>query len=464
MSPHPGLIIRNGTVVAPGGAAVADVLVRGRRIEAVGGIPGGADLPVLDASGLVVLPGAIDPHVHFNDAFMGTVSVHDYAAGTRAAAFGGVTAVIDFSNQERGRSLGETLERKFREAEGRAFVDWSVHPVVVDPRPEVLDEIPGLVRRGAPTFKCYLTYRREGLKVEDADLRRVLIRLHDAGGTLLVHAEDDDVVEAGVAASLAAGRTAAVYHARSRPAEAEVRAIRRLVGLAGETGGRIFVVHLASAEGLDVISAARSAGLPLEAETCTHYLVFTEAMLERPDGIKWICSPPLRTAVDREALWRGVADGRLDLVSSDDAAYAWSAKLMGASRFDKCPNGIPGIEARLPLLYSEGVSRGRIGLERLAEVTAAAPARIFGLAPRKGAVVPGADADLVLLDPRARWTMGRETLHMAADWSAYEGLEVTGRIVKVFSRGELIVDGERFLARPGRGEFLARTPRDRSAA
>ena len=227
---------------------------------------------------------------------------------------------------------------------------------------------------------------------------------------------------------------------------------------ARETRGRIFIVHLASADGLAAISGARAAGVSIAAETCTHYLVFTEEMLELPDGIKWICSPPLRPAAVRDELWRGVADGRIALVSSDDAAYSWKAKLMGENRFDRCPNGIPGVEVRLPLLCSEGVSKGRITLERMVELVASEPARIFGLAPRKGALAPGADADIVLFDPKLRWTMGLNTLHMAADWSAYEGIEVTGRVVKVFSRGELIVDGERFLARKGRGLFVKRNP------
>jgi dihydropyrimidinase len=209
---------------------------------------------------------------------------------------------------------------------------------------------------------------------------------------------------------------------------------------------------------LEAAAVARAHGVDILAETCTHYLVFGEAMLERADGIKWICSPPLRDEATREALWRGAADGRIAVVSSDDAAYSWEAKLMGKDRFDLCPNGIPGLEVRLSLLYSEGVVKGRITLPRLVALTAAVPARVFGLAPAKGAVAPGADADLVLFDPSARWTMGLNSLHMAADWSAYEGIEVTGRVVKVFSRGELIVDGESFLGRPGRGRFLKRKP------
>jgi dihydropyrimidinase len=458
MSESVDFVVRGGIVVAPAGSAPADLLVGEGRIKAVGRVPDDAGLATVDASGLLVLPGAIDPHVHFDDSFMNTMSVHNYETGTRAAAFGGVTTVIDFSNQSAGGTLSETLEAKFRAAEGRAYVDWGVHPVITDPRPEVLDEIPGIVGRGAPTFKCYMTYRKEGLMVGDEGIRAVLARIEKAGGTLLVHAEDNDAVETGVSALIQAGRTAPIFHARSRPPGAETKAILRLIEAARATGGRVFIVHLASAEGLRAISAARAGGVPIEAETCTHYLVFTEEMLERPDGIKWICSPPLRSAAVRDELWRGVADGRIALVSSDDAAYSWRAKLLGEARFDKCPNGIPGVEVRLPILYSEGVSKRRITLERMVELVAAGPARVFGLAPRKGALAPGADADIVLFDPKARWRMGLETLHMAADWTAYDGIEITGRVVKVFARGELIVDGERFLARKGRGVFMKRSP------
>jgi dihydropyrimidinase len=212
----------------------------------------------------------------------------------------------------------------------------------------------------------------------------------------------------------------------------------------------------ARAGGLELVTAARAEGLDITAETCTHYLIFTEAELEREDGIKWICSPPLRDEETRSALWQAVADERIAMVSSDDAAYSWAAKLMGQDRFDRCPNGIPGIEPRYQILYSEGVARGRFSLPRFVEITAGTPARIFGLAPAKGSLTPGADADIVLLDPEERWVMGADTLHMATDWSAYEGIEITGRVKKVFSRGELIVDGETFLGAPGRGRFIPR--------
>lgn len=411
---------------------------------------------VVDASGLLVLPGAVDPHVHFNDEFMGTVSVHDYFAGTLAAAHGGVTTVVDFSNQEGEGSLLATVLRKKEEARGRALVDWSVHPVITSPTSKTLKSIPEVVKAGAPTIKCYTTYRSEGLMVGFADVKRVLEKLGRAGGMLMVHAEDNAMIERAIPALVRAGRTKPIYHARSRPPEVENKAIRRAIRAARETGGRLFIVHLASADGLGLIAGAQAQGLQVFAETCTHHLIFTEAMLKRDDGIKWVCSPPLRSEAIRKKLWAALAYGPIALVSSDDAAYSWEAKLLGRERFDRCPNGIPGVEVRVPLLYSEGVKKGQISLVRFVDLVAGAPARLFGLAPKKGSLTPGADADVVLFDPEEKWTMNRRTLHMATDWSAYEGIKVIGKVKKVFSRGELIIDGGRLQADKGRGRFVFR--------
>jgi len=456
MNPVRSTLIRNGLVVNEEGANRQDVLIRGENIEGLGpDIERQAD-SIVDADGLLLLPGAVDPHVHFNDDFMGTVSVHDYFTGTLAAAFGGVTSVIDFSNQAPDASLKNTLEAKFLEAEGKAVVDWGVHPVITRLSPEILEEIPLLVKRGAPTIKCYMTYRSEGLMMEEPELKQILARLKTANGMLMLHAEDNDIIETKVPRLIATGNTRAIFHARSRPTQTEDIAIRKAVRIARETGGRVFVVHLASSTGLDIIKRARAQGTDILCETCTHYLIFTDSMLERDDGIKWICSPPLRDESVRQALWSGLREGHISQVSSDDSAFSWEAKLLGRDRFDLCPNGIPGIEVRLPLLYSEGVAKDRISLSQWVSLVSTNPARFFGLFPQKGTIAPGSDADLVLFDPEEHWTMGLDTLHMATDWSAYEGIKVKGRVKKVFSRGELIVDGEECLAQKGRGRYLHR--------
>lgn len=449
-------LIRGGEVVTSKAVSRLDVLIEGERIKAVGPSAGAHADRVIDAGGLLVLPGAVDTHVHLNDVFMGTVSVHDYYTGTLGAAHGGVTSIIDFSNQVPGGTLAKTLDDKKQEAAGMAIVDWGVHPVITEPKDETLNEIPFVVENGAPTIKCYMTYREDGLLIEDEDLKRIACRLTAEGGMLMLHAEDNDMIEANVPRLIQEGKTASIYHARSKPQDVEVAAIRRIIDMARETKGRFFVVHLASDEGMELITAARSEGVDITAETCTHYLIFAEDMLERDDGIKWICSPALRPKAVQDRLWEGVRDGRIAQVTSDDAAYSWQAKLYGKDRFDKCPNGIPGVEPRLSMLYSEGVAKGRLTLPRLVELVATAPARLFGLAPQKGSLSVGADADIVLFNPEMRWTMGLDTLHMGADWSGYEGIEVTGKIEKVFSRGELIIDGEECLAEKGRGRYIHR--------
>jgi dihydropyrimidinase len=448
-------LIKNGTVVTDRSVSQANVLIEDEQITAVGTGDTPADI-VIDAHGLLVLPGAVDSHVHFNDVFMNTISVHDYYTGTLAAAYGGVTSVIDFSNQEKGKSLLSTLETKKQETAGLALVDWGVHPVITQPTDETLAEIPLVVNQGAPTIKCYMTYRAEGLLIENTDLKRILKALHSAGGMLMVHAEDNDINETEVPRMVSSGKTSPIYHAKSRPKEAENKAIYGCIDLVRETGGRLFVVHMATGDGVDMVKAAQAEGLNVFAETCTHYLIFTDKMLEREDGIKWICSPPLRDPGNQERLWEGLKEKTICMVTSDDAAYSWEAKLFGKNRFDLCPNGIPGIEPRLNLLYSDGVAKGRLSLSRWVEIVSTAPARYFGLLPQKGHLVPGADADVVLFDPEEEWVMGRDTLHMATDWSAYEGIKIKGKIKKVFSRGELIIDDNRCLAQKGRGKYIYR--------
>jgi len=415
-----------------------------------------ADFEV-NAEGLLVLPGAVDTHVHFNDEFMNTVSVHDYYTGTLAAAFGGVTSIIDFSNQSIGESLKNTIYKKKEEANGKAIIDWGVHPVITQPSAETLDEIPYIIEAGAPTIKCYMTYRSEGLMIEDSDLKIILKRIHDANGMLMLHAEDNNIIEKNIHTMIRSGKTSPIYHSKSRPPEAENNAIRRAINIARDTGGRLFIVHMSTDKGMEMVASAKAEGLDVFAETCTHYLVFTEKMLTREDGIKWICSPPLRDQSIQNQLWEGLKDGRISMVTSDDAAFSWKAKLFGEKRFDQCPNGIPGIGARFSVLFSEGVAKGRISLAKFVELISTAPANLFGLGKKKGYLASGYDADIVLFDPKREWKMNQQTLHMAADWSAYENMDITGKIMKVFSRGKLIIDGDRCLAEKGRGRYLHRT-------
>jgi len=449
-------LIKNGDVVQDGKVSKQDILIEREKISAVGDLSDITASKEYNARGLLVLPGGVDTHVHFNDEFMNTKSVHDYETGTLAAAFGGVTTVVDFSNQIPGKPLVYTLEKKQQEAEGRALVDWGVHPVITDASPEFLDEIPLLVEKGAPTLKCYMVYREEGLMMEEKDLKRIMERLKSARGMLMVHAEDNDIIEKNISSLIKQEKTEPIYHAKSRPPEAENKAIKKCIRLAEQTQSSLFIVHMSTGQGVQLVDQAQKKGIDVRAETCIHYLYFTESQLEREDGIKWICSPPLRNKSNQKKLWRGLRNKQISLVTTDDAAYSWDAKMMGSERFDKCPNGIPGIEVRLSLLYSEGVQKNRISLNRMVDLISTKPAEIFGMARQKGSLSPGADADIVLFDPKKKWTMGKHSLHMAADWSAYEDIEITGKIEKVFSRGELIVDGNQFLGQKGRGKYIKR--------
>ena len=449
-------LIRGGTVVLDQMVAKQDLLLRGEKIAAVGEL---GDYPadtIIDASGLLVLPGGVDTHVHFNDVFMNTISVHDYYSGTLAAVHGGTTSCIDFSNQAPGATLMSTIATKKQEAAGLALIDYGIHPVITQPTEATLDEIAQVVAAGAPTIKCYMTYRDEGLLIETPDLLRILARLRDAGGMLMVHAEDNDLAEASIPQFLESGRTSPIYHAESKPIAVENRAIERCIEMVAEVGGRLFIVHLTTAEGVAMVGAARGAGLDVLAETCTHYLIYTDEMLRRPDGIKWICSPPLRDERAQAALWQGLKDGRLVQVTSDDAAYSWEATQYGQDRFDLCPNGMPGIEPRFMLLYSAGVAGGRISLPRFVELVAANPAHIYGMTS-KGSLHPGKDADIVLLDPNVEWVMGQANSHSSNDWHAYEGQRITGRITRVLSRGATVIRDGQLVADRGRGRYIHRT-------
>ncbi|HMQ33173.1 MAG TPA: dihydropyrimidinase [Chloroflexaceae bacterium] len=460
-------VIRGGTVVTAGDTFAADVLVEGEQIVAVGrGLSGET---TIDAAGAYVIPGGIDVHTHLDMPFGGTVSSDDFFTGHRAAAFGGTTMHIDFAIQPKGATLRETLDLWHGRAAGKAALDYGFHVAITDLPEGVLEEMPRCVEYGATSMKLFMAYKG-ALQVDDTTLFRAMQQAARHQLLIMVHAENGDAIDVLVRQAVEAGNLAPKYHALTRPPELEAEATARAVRLAEVAGAPLYVVHLTNAGALEAVRRSRGRGRAgqIFAETCTQYLFFTKDDLDREgfEGAKWVCSPPFREKHDQEALWKAVADNSLQVVSTDHCPF-WFAggadgrpagKELGRASFAQIPNGCPGIEERLMLLYTHGVRAGRLGLNRWVELTSTNPAKLFGCYPQKGAVAPGADADLVIWDPEARRTLSAATQHQRTDYTLYEGWEVVGAPRTVLSRGRVVVDGDRWLGEAGSGRFVHRRP------
>ncbi|HEY3449308.1 MAG TPA: dihydropyrimidinase [Myxococcales bacterium] len=457
-------LIQGGTVATGSDLFVADVLLEGESVAAVG-----VDLSKLgpfdrtvDARGKYVLPGGVDPHVHLQLTMgNGMVSSDDFETGTRAAAFGGTTTVIDFAAQPKGGSLAAGLEQRHQEAQGKAVVDYGFHLTVRSATKEALAELDSMIaREGVSSFKLFTAY--PGFyQLDDGSLLRVLQRTRENGGLVCVHAENGPAIEVLVEQALARGETAPRFHALTRPARLEGEATSRCIALAEVAGAPLYVVHLTARESLEPVREARLRGQTVWAETCPQYLLLSQRDIEAPgqEGAKVVFSPPVRAPGNEEHLWRGLALGDLATVGTDHCPFLFKGQKDQAARFTEIPNGLPGIETRLLILWEEGVRKGRFDVNRFVQLVSTEPAKIFGLYPKKGALVPGADADVVVWDPERRQSLSAAALHMRTDYSPYEGRTVKGAPAMVFGRGELIVDDGRWLGRPGRGRFLKRGTR-----
>ncbi len=450
-------LIQNGVIVTPANTFKADVLVADGVIQAIGAqlSEKSADVRTIDASGKYLLPGAIDVHTHMALPFGGTVSSDDFADGTAAAAFGGVTTIIDFAIQAKGDSLAQTVSKRRAQADGMVYIDYGLHVCITDFTPAALEEMVDIIKAGCPTFKLFMVY--PDWAADDYTLFNAIKKASKNNGRVGVHAESLNLLTRNVTELLAAGHIEPKYHEVSRPDDVEAEAVARAIMWAQEGEGELYVVHLSSAKGLEKIRQAQRQGYPIMCETCPQYLVLTKEKYLEPDfgGAKYVMSPPLRSDADREALWKGLAAGEIRVVGSDHCPFSMDQKKMGIAGFDKIPNGAPGVETTLMLLHSEGVLKGRITLEKMVEVTSQNPAKIFGLG-RKGAIEVGKDADLVVFDPKLRLRLSTTTLHTKNDYSPYEGLEVTGAPVLTMSRGAIVCEDGKLTGAKGAGRFVER--------
>jgi len=455
-------LVRGGTVATATDLYKGDVLIEDGKISAIASsLPDSAADKVLDASGKSVLPGGIDVHPHLEMPFGGTTSADDFESGTIAAAHGGTTSIIDFAIQYKGQTLRQGWEAWMKKAERKAAIDYGFHLIITDLPVSVEKEMDAMVAEGVTSFKLFMAYRGV-LMLDDGSIFRALCRTGENGGTVCMHAENGDVIDVLVRRALAEGRTDPKYHALTRPPRAEAEATFRAICMAEMAGVPIYIVHLSAAEALEKVTEARDRGLPAYAETCPQYLFLSYANYEEPgfEGAKYVMSPPLRAAGNEERLWRGLSGNDLQAISTDHCPFCMKEqKELGRGDFSKIPNGAPGIETRMSLVWDGGVRTRRISINRFVELTSTSPAKIFGLFPRKGTIAPGSDADLVIFDPEKKTRLSAKTLHMKVDYNPYEGREVTGAATTVISRGNVIIENGRFLGKAGAGEFLKRKPR-----
>jgi dihydropyrimidinase len=458
------LVIRGGTVLSPSGGVPADVLVDGEQISALAAPgsetaaawPAGAD-QVFDASGRYVLPGGIDVHTHMEMPFGGTFSADTFETGTRAAAWGGTTTIIDFAVQAKGTTLLATLDKWHSKADGNCAVDYGFHMIVSDVNDTTLKEMESCIDAGVNSFKMFMAYPGV-FYATDGEILRAMHKAAETGAVIMMHAENGIAIDQLVARALAEGKTDPVQHGLTRPPELEAEATHRAIVLAQVTGSPLYVVHLSAEQALAEVAAARDTGQNVFAETCPQYLYLSLDDLARPgfEGAKYVASPPLRPKEHQGSLWRGLRTNDLSVVSTDHCPFCFKdQKELGRGDFSKIPNGMPGVEHRMDLLH-QGVAAGELSLARWVEVASTTPARMFGLYPRKGIIAPGADADIVIYDPQATQTLSVATHHMNVDYSAYEGLPITGQVQTVLSRGQVVIDGGEYHGRTGHGQYLHR--------
>ncbi len=452
-------LIKNGRIVTAEQDYIADIYIEKDKITTIGShLKIDAD-NVYDAKGKYVIPGGVDVHTHLDMPFGGTTSCDDFETGTRAAAFGGTTCLVDFAIQSKGMKMREALDVWWKKAENKATTDYGLHMIVTDLPDAHLEDMNDMVKEGVASFKLFMAYPGV-LMVDDATIFKAMKQTAQNGALVCMHAENGSVIDTIVQRTLAEGKTAPIYHALTRPTTAEGEAVNRAIALSEMAGAPVYIVHLSSNDALEKVSEARDRGLPVYAETCPQYLFLSiEENMNKPgfEDAKYVFTPPLREKWHQDKLWAGLRKNTLQVVSTDHCPFCYKEqKELGKGDFTKIPNGGPGVEHRLQLLYSGGVAEKRISLNRWVELCSTTPAKMFGLYPRKGTIAVGSDADIVIWDPEKEYTISAHTHHMCTDYSMFEGKKIKGNAETVFSRGEVIVKDNKFLGKPGRGQFVKR--------
>jgi dihydropyrimidinase len=452
-------VIKNGTVVTATDTYAADVGILGETIVAVA-----RDLPIegaskiLDARGTYVMPGGIDAHTHLDMPFGNTVSADDFETGTIAAAYGGTTTLVDFAIQYKGQTLRQAFDIWRAKADGKAVIDYAFHCIITDLGDAQLEEMGALVREGVSSFKLFMAYPGVFM-LDDASIFKAMSAAAKHGAMICMHAENGGAIDVLVQRALAEGKRAPKYHALTRPTTAEGEATGRAIALAEMAGAPVYIVHLSCNEALEKVREARDRGLPVYAETCPQYLYLSLENFDVPgfEGAKYVFTPPLREKWHQEKLWQGLAKDDLQAVSTDHCPFCFKdQKQLGKDDFTKIPNGGPGIEHRLSLIYTGGVHGKRFSPNRFVQLVATAPAKLFGLYPRKGTIAVGSDADLILFDPNQEQVISAKTHHMRVDYSMFEGIAVKGVPKAVLSRGRVVIENGKFTGKPGAGQFLRR--------
>lgn len=451
-------LIRNGRIITAVDDYEADILIEGETIATIGRkLDIEADV-TLDAKGCYVIPGGIDPHTHFDLPFGGTSSSDDFQTGTIAAAHGGTTSIIDFAVQSHGQALSQALDTWFAKAEGKTAIDYGFHMICTDLPDSRLPEMKSLIDQGVSSFKLFMAYPGVFL-VDDGTIFKAMTTAAEAGGLICMHAENGVIIDVLVKRALAAGRTAPKYHAMTRPTKAEAEGAGRAIAIAEMAGAPVYIVHLSCNDALKKVVEARDAGLPAYAETCPQYLFLDDTVYEKEgfEGAKWVMTPPIRPLENQDQLWRGLRMNDLQVVSTDHCPFCFKEqKELGLGDFSKIPNGGPGVEHRMSLVFNGGVASGRISVNRFVEITSTSAAKIFGMFPKKGTIAVGSDADIVIFDPNEEATISAKTHHMRVDYSAYEGMKVRGVTKTVLSRGKVIIENGKYVGKPGEGRFLRR--------